>query len=106
MWGVALSSHGNMSLQAKDPARGIEMATELMDKSVVQYHAESQAENKRKFGKTLPETIESTTTTRYKRQTQVLVYLRAVTARGLAIWTRIVRSDMQMLTTTTNKQQE
>ncbi|GJW70077.1 hypothetical protein Tco_0126994 [Tanacetum coccineum] len=32
---------------------------------------------------------------------KVLVYLSAVTARGLAIWPRIVEADLQMLTTTT-----
>ncbi|GKF77595.1 hypothetical protein Tco_0230065 [Tanacetum coccineum] len=32
---------------------------------------------------------------------KVLVHLGAITARGLAIWPRIVEADLQMLTTTT-----
>ncbi|GJR61510.1 putative reverse transcriptase domain-containing protein [Tanacetum coccineum] len=50
--------------------------------------------------KTMQEAIEMATELMV---TRVLVYLSAVTARGLAIWPRIVEADLQMLTTTTAK---
>ncbi|GJW05309.1 putative reverse transcriptase domain-containing protein, partial [Tanacetum coccineum] len=121
--------HGNIvASRPKTMQEAVEMATELMDKRVNTI-TKRQAENKRKF-ETLPETIRINNNNKIRGRTQarptlqaivtgnhtpglnlcvpsvitimkVLVHLGAITAKRLAIWPRIVKADMRMLTTTT-----
>ncbi|GKF65781.1 hypothetical protein Tco_0192298 [Tanacetum coccineum] len=85
----------------KTMQEAVEMATELMDKRVNTI-TERQTENKRKFENTSRNNQNQQQQQQNKRQNTGQAYTAGnITARGLAIWPRIVEADLQMLTTTT-----